>query len=1097
MPTPLFQGQIRLSLPPGAPTLRRFSQGAARPPTLTYVFRCLTLRQRRWGSPTGGSPGSCEKPMGGLGHLHSLRGEAMGDHYFVSYSRTDGADFAVSLANNLEAGPPSYRVWIDVREMQPGRQDWDDQLVEAIQTCAGLLFVMTHDSVRAGSGCKDEWVWALKYKKPVIPVRLHADAELPFRLSSRQFVDFSRDFDIGLARLRLHLQWTITPGGMMQELRNRLVDAERELPRADPEQLPRIEQEIADVTRLIDEQRRQLDDPQAAREQAATRITTGLERERQPVRLVTVARQAKFVNPPPMTAPGYFQDRHVETKLIADFLGTDAVRLMSVVGRGGIGKTAMVCRLLKGLEAGRLPDDLGQLDVDGIVYLSPTGAHPISFPSLFADLCRLLPQGTAEPLLGRYRDPHETPTALMRALLEALPVGRTVVLLDNFEDLVEETLAVADRVLDEALRALLGAPAHGVKVILTSRVAPRELMLVHPAVQRRLDLDDGLESPYAEEVLRAMDTNGILGLRTAPTTLLTEAKKRTRGFPRALEALAAILAADRDTTLPELLADTEPMPENVVEALVGEAFSRLDPVAQQVMQALAIYATPVPQVAVDYLLQPYRPAINSGPVLGRLVNMHFVRRDSGRYYLHQVDRDYAQRRVAPGELDDRDAEPPPFTQYALRARGASYFKQTRTPRESWRNLDDLAAQLAEFELRHQAADYDAAGEVVLEIDSHYLVLWGHYRLVVDLHQRLQGHLADAWTDGRSKNSLAWCYYVLGDTRRAVELYQHALPIHREIVNRAGEALALNALGLCYAYLGEVRRAIDLHEHALAINRETGNRQGQAVALNNLGLCYSSLGEVRRAIDSYEQAAVIAVEIGDRVGEATDLHNLGSGHARLGETRRAIELYEQALVIARDVGDARVQAMTLARLGESHGDLAAWDPAIRLCEEGIEMADAFGLAQARGLGRLILATVYLLAGDLDAARETATAARAAGYPPSEAGISVVLGIALSRQGQADAAKQAFNDALESAEAMLALTPDRWDARDTKALALCGLAALGDPDRIDEAATTFRAARATTQAAGIVQRVLHLFDALAAGDETSGLQPIRSLAAGDGA
>ena len=130
-----------------------------------------------------------------------------------------------------------------------------------------------------------------------------------------------------------------------------------------------------------------------------------------------------------MTAPGYFQDRHVETGLIGDFVRDEALRLMTVVGRGGVGKTAMVCRLLKALERGALPDDLGELPVDGIVYLSPLGAHPINFPNLFTDLCRLLPPDVAEPLFERYRDPQETPAALMRALLEAFASGRNVVLL--------------------------------------------------------------------------------------------------------------------------------------------------------------------------------------------------------------------------------------------------------------------------------------------------------------------------------------------------------------------------------------------------------------------------------------------------------------------------------------------------------------------------------------------------------------------------------------------------------------------------------------------------------------------------------------------
>ena len=139
----------------------------------------------------------------------------------------------------------------------------------------------------------------------------------------------------------------------------------------------------------------------------------------------------------------------------------------------------------------------------------------------------------------------------------------------------------------------------------------------------------------------------------------------------------------------------------------------------------------MPPVAVDYLLQPFQPAIDSSPVLSRLVNMHFARRDAGRYYLHQVDRDYALGRIPPGQRGDQDAGPEPFTRYALRARAAGYFEQIRIPRESWRSLDDLAAQLAEFELRCANADYDTAAAVLDEIDFDYLQKWGHYRLAAE------------------------------------------------------------------------------------------------------------------------------------------------------------------------------------------------------------------------------------------------------------------------------------------------------------------------------------------------------------------------------
>src|SRR4051812_42862297 len=180
----------------------------------------------------------------------------MTGHYFISYSRLEvGTRFVLRLADVLVAGPPSYRVFVDVREMRPG-QDWDRQLVEAIQTCVAVLFVMTEDSVRDESGCKAEWVAALRYKKPVIPLRLSAAAELPFRLSSRQFIDFSDRYETGLARLRKHLVRRASAAGVLDDLRSRYADAEYELPRADRAQRQRIEREMEELRGRIEQQER-------------------------------------------------------------------------------------------------------------------------------------------------------------------------------------------------------------------------------------------------------------------------------------------------------------------------------------------------------------------------------------------------------------------------------------------------------------------------------------------------------------------------------------------------------------------------------------------------------------------------------------------------------------------------------------------------------------------------------------------------------------------------------------------------------------------------------------------------------------------------
>lgn len=507
--------------------------------------------------------------------------------YFISYSRVDGEAFALELGDHLTGGPPSIDVWIDQRKLHGGFE-WDEEIAEAVSRCTGLLLVMTRDGVSAGSGCKKEWAQALKYKKPIIPLLVHKDAELPPELGLRKHIDFSRKFDAGLAQLRIYLRWRGTDEGRLHTLKDRLGDAKRDLPRAAAADRSRVESDIAELERQVAEQQQVIDNPVAAQQRTEQSIQAGLERERQPAKPASGETRTRFINRPPMQPPTYFQDRHVETGLIGSFLKDESLRLMTAIGRGGVGKTAMVCRLLRSLEGGHLPDDGGPLAIDGIVYLSARAGRPVNFPNLFADLCKLLPEAMANQL---YRDAWQSVTAQMRALLAAFPTGRTIVLLDNFEDVVDgETQAITEPDLDEALRAALEPAPHGVKFLLTTRVAPRALSLTEPSLQRPLQFDEGLDSPYAEEVLKAMDADGSLGLHK-PGAPLAAAREATRGYPRALEAIVGFLRTDRGTTLPDVLRELQqlhPNADNVVHVLVGEAFNRLAPPAQAIMQALAV-----------------------------------------------------------------------------------------------------------------------------------------------------------------------------------------------------------------------------------------------------------------------------------------------------------------------------------------------------------------------------------------------------------------------------------------------------------------------------------------------------------------------------
>ncbi len=459
-------------------------------------------------------------------------GETMNGHHFISYSGANAQDFAFQLHDALEGGHPHIPTWLDKKDIKADR-DWDVQIDEAIRDCASLLFVMSIDSVEDHSVCKREWTRALRFKKPIVLLAYDREAVPPFRLDGRQHIDFTKSFDQALAPLRNHLKWLKEPEGQLRALEDRLADAIRDLRRAEgSDQESRVRSDIADLEAQIEAQRRIAADPEAAKKRTEESIARGLERERQPAQPVAGIPRTRFLNPRPALAPSYFQDRHVETQLIGDFLKDESKRLMTIGGRAGIGKTATVCRVLKALERGVLPDDLGPLEVDGIIYLSAIGSRRVNAPNLYEDLLKLLPAESVRRVEPIVRDAKTATEVKIRALLEAFPTSRTVVLLDNFEDVIDPaTHNLIDAELDEALRALLRLPHHGVKVILTTRVAPRALNLVQPGRQMSLVLDGGLESPYAENILREMDADGKLGLKSATNERLALAASGPAASP--------------------------------------------------------------------------------------------------------------------------------------------------------------------------------------------------------------------------------------------------------------------------------------------------------------------------------------------------------------------------------------------------------------------------------------------------------------------------------------------------------------------------------------------------------------------------------------
>lgn len=256
---------------------------------------------------------------------------------------------------------------------------------------------------------------------------------------------------------------------------------------------------------------------------------------------------------------------------------------------------------------------------------------------------------------------------------------------------------------------------------------------------------------------------------------------------------------------------------------------------------------------------------------------------------------------------------------------------------------DEAAQLC--------SEYARAAISCLDLRLHAREQIGWFELAVHAACKQE----DQSAEGGHLRSLGNAYIDLGETQRAIECYEQALEISREIGDRRSEGNSLGNLGNAYFFLSDAQRAIKYQEQALEIAHEIGDHRGEGRHLGNLGLAYAYLGETRRAIEYYKQALEIHREIGDRRSVGAHLGNLGEAYTDLGETRQAIEYHKQALEIAREMGDRLFEGLHLANLGEAYTDLGDTARVRDLLTEALHIFEAIECPYAEQM-RDLLATL---------------------------------------------------------------------------------------------------------------------------------------------
>ncbi len=642
-----------------------------------------------------------------------------------------------------------------------------------------------------------------------------------------------------------------------------------------------------------------------------------------------------------------FVGREKEVAAARELLLRPDVRLVTVTGPGGIGKTRLAVQVASGLVE----------NFAGGTYFVPLSS--LSDPGL-------IPSAIVQAM-GIRESGGQSPLQILHENLQDSTRAPILLFLDNFEHLMQAASMVAG----------LLAIGPNLKILVTSRAALHVYgehefpvpPLSMPDASASLTVSSLCQFPAIALFLqRAVAAKPDFELTRENSSAVAEICARLDGLPLAIELAAARVKVLSPSSMLTRLASRMqlltggsrdlPQRQQTLRAAMDWSYDLLTPSEQTLFRRLSVFVGGCNLEGVEAVCDA-KGDLNLDLLDGMasMVDKSLVQQvdqpqGESRFVMLETIHEYALEKLeASGEkaLTKRA-----HAAYCLVLAEEEATEQSGAEGAEWlhrfgREHDNFRAAL-EWLTDTGNADWG------LRLGTALFRYWEIREYLAEGRERLGRllKLPGAAAPTKLRMRALFAAGVLtgeqGDYASAEALVNESQDIAHALGDKTGVAVSLNALAVYARDRGDVGVAHILFEASLALWRELGDQKAIARALSNLANVLKLEGDFDRARSLYAECLAIFRQIGDRTGVAWSLNYQGDVARDQGDTAAAQELYEQCLTIFRELGDRWGVAGTLADLGSLAREQQDYPRAHSLYGESIKLFREMG--HKRGIARLL-------------------------------------------------------------------------------------------------------------------------------------------------